>query len=195
MWGRVQSCHAPSRRGSSPHLPTREALWTLSLGSYGSFSTLAPLITSVAMGDGFSLQPLCPPCRSGWDWKFQLTWWFSLLEKQGILVAVIEGLSKITSLMEQKALWLLSIFRDSRVSRGSVQETGVRPSVCFFLEITAPQLVSQKQRQRHKLKKVTYFKMLFDRKADISGCLRTRQDAWELNSGFNKSLARCSVMT
>ena len=57
---------------------------------------------------------------------------------------------------------------DSKGFQSSVQETGVRPSVCFFLEITAPQLVSQKQRQRHKLKKVTYFKMLFDRKADIS---------------------------
>ena len=136
------------------------------LGSYGSFSTLAPLITSVAMGDGFDLQPLCPPCRSGWDWKFQPSHGGSP-GNQRILV-LSKGFPKIASLTEQRHFDCFPSLGDSRGFQSSVQEAGVRPSVCFFLEITAPQLVSQKQRQRHKFKKSTYFKMLFDRKANIS---------------------------
>ena len=141
------------------------------LWGYGSFSTLAPLIKSVAMGDGFDLQALCPPCRSGWDWKLQPS------HHVMVLLATSTSLSYRRAFWKSRHWWNkrhLDCFPSSGDSKGfqsSVQEAGVRPNVCFFLKITTPQLMSQSNANdtsKQKQKQKPYFKMLFDRMTNIS---------------------------
>lgn len=52
------------------HLP-REALWTLSFGELWKLQYVGTIDHICGHGWWIWPQPLCPPCRSGWDWKFQ----------------------------------------------------------------------------------------------------------------------------
>lgn len=131
VWGRVQSCHAPSRRGSSASSHGKPCGPCLLGGvmeasvRWHHWSHLWPWVMD------FDFQPLCPPCRSGWGLKVSaFTWWFSQVTSAD--PCVIKALSKITSLMEQRHFDCFPSLGDSKGFQSSVQVAELQTKCLLF---------------------------------------------------------------